>query len=194
MRAGRDGVPRALPGAGRPASPRAPAAHAHAQRATRAAGGGVRGVGWGGGGWPSSSSLPFSSGPPVPASGGAAGSSRPASGRRHGARRPPTPPGSARLGWGRRSHGEDRVSSTPAGPPGALASAACPATYTRPRLPPQALPLLPLGGRFLPSFAPRLHEQDNMAPTGAHPEVKRVTALTLAWDTRAPLAAIFAAG
>lgn len=33
-----------------------------------------------------------------------------------------------------------------------------------------------------------------MAPTGAHPEVKRVTVLTLAWNTRTPLSTIFAKG
>ncbi|XP_054677669.1 uncharacterized protein LOC129204904 isoform X2 [Grus americana] len=33
-----------------------------------------------------------------------------------------------------------------------------------------------------------------MAPTGAHPEVKRVTVMTLAWNTRTPLATIFANG
>ncbi|KAM4785190.1 uncharacterized protein ACIQIH_004237 [Cyanocitta cristata] len=33
-----------------------------------------------------------------------------------------------------------------------------------------------------------------MAPAGAHPEVKGVTVLTLAWCTRAPAAAIFVKG
>lgn len=83
-------------------------------------------------------------------------------------------------------------SATLAGPPGALASAARPATYTLPRLPPPPVP--PLRGRAAPAIAPRLHGQDNMAPAGAHPEVKGVTALTLTGRTRAPVAAIFAEG
>lgn len=83
-------------------------------------------------------------------------------------------------------------SATPAGPPGALACAARPATYALPRLPPPPVP--PLRGRAAPAITPRLHGQDNMAPAGAHPEVKGVTLLTLAWYTRAPAAAIFAEG
>lgn len=83
-------------------------------------------------------------------------------------------------------------SAAPAGPPGALACAARPATYALPRLPPPPVP--PLRGRAAPAITPRLHGQDNMAPAAAHPEVKVVTALTLAWHTGVPAAAIFAEG
>ncbi|XP_039582010.1 collagen alpha-1(X) chain-like [Passer montanus] len=82
--------------------------------------------------------------------------------------------------------------ATPAGTPGALASAARPATYALPRLPPPPVP--PLRGRAAPAITPRLHGQDNMAPAGAHPEVKGVTVLTLAWHIREPGAAILAEG
>ncbi|XP_072712088.1 uncharacterized protein [Ciconia boyciana] len=142
-----------------------------------------------------SSSLPFSSGPAVSARGSAA---PPAPHARRGAaatargtlQRLPARLSSAR----RRSGGEDRVSSTPAGPRERWRAQPAPLLTLSPASRRQALPLLPLRGRFLPSFAPRLHEQDNMAPTGAYPEVKRVTVLTLAWNTRTPLATIFAEG
>ncbi|KAL2306631.1 hypothetical protein Nmel_004560, partial [Mimus melanotis] len=78
------------------------------------------------------------------------------------------------------------------GPPGALASAARPATYALPCLPPPPVP--PLRGRSAPAITPRLHGQDNMAPAAAHPEVKGVMVLTLAWHTWVPTAAIFAEG